>query len=463
MLNRYQLLVNRLFRNRYGERFELTPGQCEIFKIVYEPFIPRGAIASYTQYGKSDVTSMAVILSAIDRGEKILIVAPSEKQAGIIMGSVIDHFFDHDLLTRRLEYDPSSLETLKRERSKKRITLRTGGEIFILTAEVRTLSKEAQNLMGFGATMVIVDEASLIPDVMMTKILRMVGGIKNGKLIKLGNTFEKNHFERSLLYSKRYRSIIINYEQGVAEGRITQTFIDEAREEMSPMEFGILYECKFPEGGSDDALIPDNWIKTAVEQSGLGGEKKQAGLDVARFGRDSSVYCYREGSNVKRIESIQKMDTMQVVGWTMEFLDEDKPEYVAVDVIGIGAGVYDRLEELLPLADDYSCEPVPVNVGESPSDSDAKEKFYNYRAQIYWNLRNLFKTGPDGKSQISIPDEPDLIRELQQIKYKFSSERKIRIEDKEDMKKRIGRSPDKADALALAFAPDTSELQFAIV
>lgn len=418
----------------------MTQGQSDIFRIIYEPSILRGAIASYTQYGKSDVTSMACIAAGTERREKILIVAPSEKQSSIIMGNLIDHLFDDDDITAMLEYDPHSLDRLKKERSKERITLRNGTEFFTLTADVRTVSKNALNLMGFGATIVIADESSLIPDIMFNKILRMVGGAHNGKLIKLGNTFEKNHFFRSL-HSPRYEKLIIDYHQGIREGRITQAFIDEAKEEMVG-DFEIMYECKFPAGGAENALIPLDWIELAINQAGVGGEKRQDGLDVARFGRDKSVYCPRTGGRVGELVSIGNIDTMGLVGRVRAIMDADMPELLNVDVVGIGSGVYDRLEEL-----EY---PVyAVNVGESPTDPDAKEKFFNLRAEIYWGLREVFK--PDqGKSMISIPLDHELIKDLTELRYKYSSEKKIRIEDKEEMKKRIGRSPDKADALSLA-------------
>ena len=193
-LQLYKDLARSMFRNREGNPFLLTDGQADIYRIVYEPSITRGAVAAYTQYGKSDVTSMAIINAMVERKEKVLIAAPSEKQSKIIMENVIDHFFDFEWITEMMEYDPSSLERIQRERSKNRITLRNGSEVFILTADVRTVSKEAMNLMGFGATMVITDEASLIPDTMFSKILRMVGGVANGKLVKLGNTFNRNHF-----------------------------------------------------------------------------------------------------------------------------------------------------------------------------------------------------------------------------------------------------------------------------
>lgn len=384
---------------------------------------------------------MGIISAATERLEKILVVAPSQKQSGIIMHNVIDHLFDDDQITAMLQYDPFSIERLKKERSKERITFRNNSEIFILTADVRTISKNALNLMGFGGTMVIADEASLIPDIMFSKILRMVGGSKQAKLVKLGNTFHENHFFRSL-NSDRYEKVMIDYKQGIAEGRITQEFIDEARQDMPPMDFEIFYECKFPKGGAEDSVLPYDWIKAAVGQEAT-GSYKQVGIDVARFGKDKSVYCIRQGGKILRMNVTHHQDTMALVGWIANMLETDKPDTIAVDVVGIGAGVFDRLEELgYPV--------FAVNVGESPSDPDGKNKFYNLRAEIFWNLRHMFKL-ENGKGSIGIPEDGELISELSEIRYYYSSERKIRIEDKEEMKKRIGRSPDKADALALAF------------
>ena len=75
-----------------------------------------------------------------------------------------------------------------------------------------------------------------------------------------------------------------------------------------------------------------------------------------------------------------------------------------------------------------------------------KDKFANLRAESYKHLSELFENG-----EISIPDDLELIAQLSSIKYKFNSSGQLQIESKEDMKKRGVKSPDKADALALAF------------
>lgn len=444
MQSKYNLRSQLYFKNLYGEPLVLTPGQEQIFRLIYEPSILRAAMKAITQYGKSEVASIAIISAMTERREKILIVSPSEKQSSIIMGKVITHLFDHPYLQGMVEYY-GRLEQLRSERSKKRITTKNGSEVMILTANVEEVSKESRNLMGFGATMVIVDERPLIPDIMFSKILRMVGGVRNGKIVMFGNAFpDSQQFQKAFMANSRYEHLTIDWRQALAEGRVSQEFLNEAKEEMGELDWDIFYECIFPKSGADNAVLPLDWIMRAVEQKGCEGDFIQAGLDVARFGRDKTVYTFRRGGVVSPQQQTEHMDTMEVSGWVRNYLDVDKAPLL-VDVVGIGSGVYDRLNEL-----EYNVH--PVNVGSSPVDAVDKEKFYNMRAQVFWNLRPLFKPDRGGHSQICIPNDPDLIKQLSEIKYGYSSEKKIKIEDKEEMKKRLGKSPDKADSLALAFA-----------
>ena len=459
--SKYYVACNYYFRDMYGDNFKLTPWQQEIYKAVYEPEHTRVAIKTTTQYGKSEVVSMALINVAIERREKILIVAPSGAQASIIMDKVIDHIFDSPFITGMVDYKGDSLEKLKQEKSKERITFKNSSEIFMLTADVKNIQREAKNLMGFGATLIIIDESSLIPDNMYSKILRMVGGAKKGKIVQLGNPFESNHFGKCFggvekhgkWQAKRYFCISVHYKTALKEGRLTQEFLDEAREDMTEFDWNIFYEVKFPEGGNINGLIPRAWIELAVNQKGCEGDFKQTGLDPARFGSDKTVFTYRKGGVIAPQEQTEKMDTMEVAGWTRPKLDELQPDRHVTDVVGLGAGVHDRLEEVQdePNCKWTDCELIPLNVGESPTDPESKGKFVNLRAQVYWHLRKLFK--PDertGRSQISIPDDPELKKQLEEIRYKYSSERKIKIEPKDEMKKRLGYSPDKADSLAMA-------------
>jgi hypothetical protein len=109
-----------------------------------------------------------------------------------------------------------------------------------------------------------------------------------------------------------------------------------------------------------------------------------------------------------------------------------------VDVPGVGGGVVDRLAELdLPV--------VPYNGGEPPID---KERFVNARAEDYWTLRERFEQG-----EVDIdPDDDKLAAQLGSIKWGIESRGRIKIESKDDMRKRGLPSPDRADTAAIAFS-----------
>ena len=112
-----------------------------------------------------------------------------------------------------------------------------------------------------------------------------------------------------------------------------------------------------------------------------------------------------------------------------------------IDVIGIGSGVVDRLNELhLPVRG--------VNVSESPSTS---KNYLNLRAQLWFDMKDWLV-----QRDCRLPNDDELVAELAAPSYKYTSSGKIKIESKEEMKKRGVKSPDKADALALTMASSAS-------
>ena len=227
--------------------------------------------------------------------------------------------------------------------------------------------------------------------------------------------------------------------------------------------------ANFPSQG-EDTLIPLNWIEAAATEARREGEHiitpkgeekfipgiekgdPRYGIDVARFGSDRTVIAPRLGHNVQTLSTYSKEDTMQTAGRIQNLLMQDYRALAMVDVIGVGAGVVDRLKEVQrEIARDQGTKDVTrilaINVAESCDRQDDKDRFINKRAMYYWRLRELFEKG-----DIAIPDDEELIVELSAIKYKFDSAGRIYIEKKEEMKKRLLKSPDKADALMLSFA-----------
>lgn len=169
------------------------------------------------------------------------------------------------------------------------------------------------------------------------------------------------------------------------------------------------------------------------------------GLDVARFGDDSSALAKRRGNHM--LEPVREWwgkDTMQTAGLIKAEWDktpEDKrPKAINVDVIGIGAGVVDRLKELqLPV--------VGVNVAESESiRSGADVSFNRLRDELWWRGREWLEA-----RDCKLCDDDETIGELTTPTYKFLSNGRIQVERKDELRKRGVKSPNRADAWLLTF------------
>jgi hypothetical protein len=158
------------------------------------------------------------------------------------------------------------------------------------------------------------------------------------------------------------------------------------------------------------------------------------GVDVARHGSDDTVVALREGDKARILDSWNGHDTMTSTGRVIDLARQYNPSRIHVDEIGLGAGVLDRLVEVgLPA---YG-----INVAKPARDGD---RFENSRAELFWNLRERIQ-----EKTLSLPADSTLIEQLAAIRYEFTSRGRIKLESKANM----GSSPDRADAVALAFAP----------
>lgn len=212
-------------------------------------------------------------------------------------------------------------------------------------------------------------------------------------------------------------------------------------------------EGNFDEEGSD-SLIPLAWIEAAKERwhelsDDVPTELIELGVDVAEFGRDSSNVYIKKGQKILPAKTFSKIKIMTLVGHIILIYSVSNASLIKVDTIGVGTGVEGRLEE-------QGYPTVRVNVGEAPGGNNdvEKSKFINKRAQLYWALREALD--PDTNRNpypLGLPEDDELEEELMATKYKINSKGQIQIIAKDDIKAKIGRSPDKADALMLANAP----------
>jgi phage terminase large subunit len=171
--------------------------------------------------------------------------------------------------------------------------------------------------------------------------------------------------------------------------------------------------------------------------------------DIARFGEDETVIIRREGGWIRVYRAHHKADTMVTAGQiakAMRDIDAEarKNDWVKaiIDVPGVGGGVVDRLVELgLPVT--------PYNGAEAPFD---RERFVNARAEGYWNLREIFENEEIDIDELDDELDDKLAAQLGSIKWTVDSRGRIKIESKEDMRKRGMPSPDRADIVAQAFS-----------
>lgn len=196
---------------------------------------------------------------------------------------------------------------------------------------------------------------------------------------------------------------------------------------------------QFPESASDQ-LIPLALVERARGLAHTPDSREAAGLDVARFGNDDSALVEGSGNGPEAVTVVHGHDTMAVAGLGARFL-RDRRGTLAVDVIGVGSGVVDRLrEQRLPGTI------LDVNAGAGATDPD---RMINVRAELWWNVREMFYRNEISLARLDEATYSRLRSELTGPTYRLTSSGKVQIEAKEEMKARGLPSPDLADAFCL--------------
>lgn len=164
---------------------------------------------------------------------------------------------------------------------------------------------------------------------------------------------------------------------------------------------------------------------------------KIMGVDPAEYGDDATAIARRHGREVAQIERFHQKGPMEVVGIVARRADEWQPDAINVDCTGIGSGVADRLIEL-----GYRVN--RVHFGERAIED---QQYVLRRDEMWGEMKKWFE-----ESVCHLPDDEVLVADLIGPSYTYDSSRRLKLERKEDMKKRGLKSPDSGDALALTFA-----------
>ncbi len=188
-----------------------------------------------------------------------------------------------------------------------------------------------------------------------------------------------------------------------------------------------------PMAQGDRCILSRVKVKAAMERTIEAEGQIECGIDVARFGADSTMLYRRKGLKVVEEKQLYKADTVEVTNEAIVFMG-DECQVTKVDDTGVGGGVSDQLIS--------KGKPVEmINFGGSAKD---KDKYPNTISEMWFEFRDML-------DEIEIPNDRELLQQLTSRQYKFDNKGRRMVESKEDFKKRYGKSPDKADALLLCY------------
>jgi hypothetical protein len=212
----------------------------------------------------------------------------------------------------------------------------------------------------------------------------------------------------------------------------------------------------FAAGVADDPwqLIPAAWVDAAMarwQPAGAGQPLSCLGVDVAHGGADKTVVSPRRGTWFGPLLKLAGRDTPDgntAAAHVARLLEPGA--HANVDAIGYGASAAERLKDAPPAG--HGLPAVAVNVAERSEYRDRSGKFrmVNVRAEMYWRLRELLD--PAATAPAALPPDDELRADLTAPRYQITTTG-IRIEPKDEIRARLGRSPDCGDAIALATLP----------
>lgn len=173
----------------------------------------------------------------------------------------------------------------------------------------------------------------------------------------------------------------------------------------------------------------DGWI----DLTGLG-------VDIGRGGDPTVIAKEYDHNGIKELIRSNTRDTMAVAGMVEALLKVNRFVKAVMDIIGTGAGAYDRLRENDQLRSRVM--PFVASAKSDMMDSTDELGFINLRAAAWWNLREMLQ-----RDEYDIPPDDKLIGDLTTPKWRLMSGGKIKVEEKEEIKKRLKRSTDDGDAV----------------
>lgn len=259
----------------------------------------------------------------------------------------------------------------------------------------------------------------------------------------------------------------VTREEAIAAGRLNEKWAEQRLKQWG--EQSPLYQNHVAgnfASQDEQAVIPLAWVEAAVERWRERQAKDEAlgpltavALDVADGGEDRSILCRRHGQRVLPLEDVTQPEpnaTMALAGLMVAALHNRRGVHGFVDSIGVGAGVVSRCRE-----QQVSVIGFNAAAGTLRTDKSGEFGFANKRAAAWWGFRE--RLDPETGDGLELPPDDDLIGDLTAPRWKVTSGGKIVVEPKDGdspewgIRKRLGRSTDRGDAVVMSFWIEDSE------
>jgi hypothetical protein len=298
--------------------------------------------------------------------------------------------------------------------------------------------------------MAILDEAGGIPEWLWNAVLALATN-ENARVLAIGNPDDPNsHFAQICKPGSGWKVITISafdspnftgeeVPDDLREVLVSEDWVNARRRDWG--EGSPIWQAKvlgeFPDI-SDEYLITPSLLEKCYQLDLPGLEWGRYGIDIARMGNDKSVIYRNRGGQIRLIKEWAKMDTMQSVGQIVTVLKGHGLHKVpaVIDIIGLGAGVFDRLRE----------QRYEVGAYQGSERAQNPAKFKNRRSETWWTFRELMEEGLIDLD----PEDETLAAHLGSVKWGVDSAGRIYVESKEDLRERGLPSPDRGDAAVMS-------------
>ena len=332
-----------------------------------------------------------------------------------------------------------------------RISFASGFSIIALPSKPRSL----RGMQG----LVIIDEAAFhddLEEVMKAALALLMWG---GRIVVISTHDGKDNYFNTLVEEARnktkdYGFMRVDFGRAISEGLYKRICLVTNKEWSPDAEkaWQISIEGKYGAGADEelycipradsaiDIFIPRSLVDTAIARPlpEVNAQALVMGVDVARFGDDKSSIYFRRGRDARSIQRrlYEKRSTTELAREVVMLHNELQPQAIFIDGTGVGGGVVDAVGM-------FGVDCIDINFASKSPDP----MYANMRTYMYAELKKWLYTG-------CLPDNTNLAREISAAKYvvtRVGNREVLALEPKADIKKRLGYSPDEADALALTF------------